>query len=113
MSDKLTKKEAIDNTIEMWEKLAETGDDKPCLGDINSDCWLCEYAEQQCNDYGTEKYICTYCPYYQKFGDGNLTKHHFCLSNKSPYNFWRDTKIIEYKKLLAKELLNQFKQLKD
>ncbi len=85
---KLTKKEAIDISIELWRWLAETGANSKSLWPgwkkydrIHNDCPLCEYAlfQREGNRIGIHA-SCIGCPYAAIF------EH--CLKTTSPYRRW-------------------------
>lgn len=72
---KLTKKKAIEISIELWEWLAETGDGNKAnwsgwkkYGGMVCDCALCEYSTQQGGIKGDT--ICDFCPLYTQLGNG-------------------------------------------
>ncbi len=85
---KLTKKEAIDISIELWRWLAKTGANHKSkwpgwkkYGRIQNDCPLCEYTLflSEGNRIGIHE-SCTDCPYAASFGH--------CLSTTNPYRRW-------------------------
>lgn len=101
---RLTKKKALDITIELWESLAETGKSKISwsgwkeYGDMEGDCPLCEYDNrhqlaESCN-----------CQYFDKFGG--------CCEKDNPFPKWEDADNKTQSKKYATELLNQLKQLR-
>ncbi len=103
---KLTREQAIDLSIELWEWLAETGGFKhqwsgwEKYGDSDPGCFLCDYQEQKdSSDRG-----CGDCPYFQKFGR--------CLKDKSPYDKWDNASTPQTRKKYAKLFLEQLKELK-
>ena len=63
---KLTKKKAIEISIELWEYLAKTGLDKGSwegwkkYGEMEAHCPLCEYDVQ--NEVPEDDKICARCP---------------------------------------------------
>ena len=71
---KLSRKIAIQKTLEMWKWLAKTGKDKDDYFAGNrmvqptSQCYLCEYAEQQDLKHGRGNVECPPCPYFQLYG---------------------------------------------
>jgi hypothetical protein len=100
--EKLTKRQAIKRSIELWAWLAETGKNKNAwlgwknYGNIKCNCFLCEYSWNSAKKKG-----CSYsCPLKLKTGiaciDGVLDK-------------WIWEKDIEKKKGYARELLEQLK----
>jgi len=107
---KLTRKQSICRSIELWTDLAETGIDKgewdgweKYGNDIWGDCFLCEYATYRA---GASKGACKHCPYYQKFG--------YCQEDEKPtyYDKWESAKTKRTRKKYAKLFLEQLKQLK-
>jgi len=79
---KITKVEALQRTIELWEWLAQTGNetkwDWPGWGKyqrVENNCFLCQFAER-----------CALCPLYRHWGRATL-----CTDNNSPYFLWEDT----------------------
>ncbi len=107
-ASKLTREEAIEKTIEMWEELAETGDydkDKTKLprkyDNLICGCFLCTLVSEE--GYSPR---CRKCPYSQHF-------HGQCCTQNRPYQKWEDTFIeeIELRKRYAGQFLEQLKQL--
>lgn len=109
---RLTKKKAIAISIELWEWLAETGEEYKCFwsgwdkyGDMANECALCEYR----NYHGgyrilaNDKKECPTCPYYAKYGE--------CEEKSSPYHRWREGKSKVKRKKYATQFLEQLKQL--
>lgn len=101
---KLTKKKAIDVSIELWTWLAETGArdkldwegwDK--YGEMESDCALCEYSTQH-NGEG-----CGNCPYYQQYG--------FCDNDDAQYAKWAGSETARARKKYASQFLEQLRTL--
>ncbi len=103
---KLTKKKALELSIELWTWLAETGKHKyewngwSKYGNIFHDCFLCEYGIKQSTIEADE---CDLCSYYQRFG--------YCCLHPSPYTNWDDALTTEEHKKYAQEFLEQLKQL--
>ena len=93
----MTEQEAIAKTIEMWTKLAETGEEKPELEGVVNNCYLCEeFRDDTCNR----------CPYYKKYGP--------CLKEGNPYKTWRDIdKTPADKRIHAADFLAQVKILQE
>ncbi len=108
---KLTKKKAIELSIELWSWLAETGADSKRdwdgwekYGEMLNDCALCKYREEHSKAYPPS---CRVCSYYQKFG---------CCYGKSGkpstiYDHWEDAETTEQHKEYASKFLEQLKQL--
>lgn len=102
---KLTKKKAIEITIELWTFGVETGKGKRDwdgwgkYGKMDNDCPLCEYIlriKSNCED----------CPYLQKF--------YHCIGSSgrlSIYEKWCNAKTPKTRKKYAKLFLGQLKQL--
>ncbi len=103
---KLTKKQAVDLSIELWTDLAETGKYKHewaewgKYGDIDCDCFLCEYDEKRGG-----KRDCLFCPYSKKFG--------YCYEVDTPYSKWDKAKTKATRKKYAGEFLAQLKELRN
>lgn len=89
---RLTKKKAIEDTLEMWIQRAETG------SMILVGCPLCRYAKTKCDG-------CECCPYFKKF-------HASCLRISGPYPKWYHARTIEDCKKYALEIVEKVKQLK-
>ena len=70
----LTRKKAIDLSIELWEWLAETGKRKwdwpewEKYGEMASSCFLCEYDLRRDKGFTL---ACEYCPLQQRTGHPN------------------------------------------
>lgn len=100
---RLTKKRAIEISIELWEWLAETGNFKGYWPGwkkywrMYAHCPLCEYGHQR----GT--FGCESCPYYKKFS--------YCVFGKTPYIDWLSAVSIRERKKHAKLFLEQLRQL--
>lgn len=107
---KLTKKKAIQISIELWTWLAETGAAHKWrwqgwrkYGYMHADCPLCEYV----NPLGGG---CASCPYYQKFG------HCYTLLTgnkglKTSFDKWCNARKVETRKKYAALFLQQLKEL--
>ena len=109
---KLTERQAIEKSIELWEWLAETGsywkDDWDGWEEdveITDECFLCEYAVQESGTAYLDK-RCLVCPYYGKYGFK-------CVNGCSPYCAWDDADDYDDKKKYAKQFLIQLKALLD
>ena len=109
----LTKKKAIEISIELWTWLAETGvDDKgewegwEKYGDMDNTCALCEYSNRLrlLGEGSCEPEACGKCPYYQAFG--------FCWERRANFDEWRNEKLLEERKKYATLFLEQLKELK-
>lgn len=100
---KLTKKKAIEISIELWTFLAETGKEKSDwegweeYREMDYLCPLCEYATSK----GMRN--CRSCPYWEKF--------RWCYSWRKPFWHWEDVSMTKTKKKYAKLFLEQLKQL--
>ena len=79
---RLTKKKAIELTIELWEWLAEMGNE--CKSEwpnwfeydhITFFCFLCEYQQRKNIYWNDSNDYCGYCPYFQRFGNDAYTVH--------------------------------------
>ena len=98
---RLTKKKAIEISIELWTCLAETGvDDKgewegwEKYGEMDSDCALCECAGG----------VCSRCPYRKQFSH--------CCDYGTPFDRWDIARTIKERKKYALLFLEQLKELK-
>lgn len=105
---KLTKKESIKRTEELWTWLAETGEEYRVLWPSwnhysipSHGGYLCDYASEKSK---LESFFCGKCPYFQKFGD--------CTRFDSPYSGWVNAETIDERKKYAKLLLEELRQLK-
>jgi len=107
---KLTAKEAVEKSIELWEWLAETGEDKyewdewernggKYSNDIDGDCFLCEYVGQQ-----SSANCHSACPYYAKYGDT-------CCKEGFPFEEWEAAESNRNRKKYAKLFLEQLKTI--
>lgn len=114
---RLTRKKAIELSIELWEWLAETGSGEksewPEWGNYGeviylADCFLCEYGNRNINPKNIEdKYWteCGACPYHKKFGR--------CCNDNTPFWLWAEEEEIEPRKKYALLFLAQLKELLD
>lgn len=100
---RITKKQAIKISIELWTWLAKTGTDNKGhwggwdeYGLMRSDCSLCEYV-------ATKRGGCNSCPYYLKFG--------MCTKDDTPYWQWNMSPTKRVRKEYARMFLEQLKQL--
>ena len=105
---RLTKKRAIDLSIELWTDLAETGKRKEEwlrwneVGLVKNSCFLCEYDLQQGQEIRSMP--CGYCPYFDKFGR--------CDKNGTLYDKWTIAFDDQTRKLHAAAFLKQLKELR-
>ena len=104
----LTKEQAIDKSIELWEFLAKTGDGKgnwsrwgefKLMG--SNFCFLCEY-DVNLGSLEVTNDGCPHCPYFQKFGS----------CENGVYAGWQDAVTRINRKKYAKLFLEQLKELK-
>lgn len=105
---RLTKKKAIELSIELWTWLAETGKEKEDwpsweqYGETTCECFLCEYSDR--HPTAVNPYVCyASCPYYQRFG--------CCYRDKEPYDLWLCAKTARTRKKYAKLFLEQLQTL--
>lgn len=105
---RLTKKKAIEISIELWTWLAETGaeykwdwSDWGKYGKMHSSCAFCEYSQRQAK---LSEGRCDYCSYYQQFGG--------CCLAGTPYDNWDVAETDETRKKYAGQFLEQLKELK-
>jgi len=108
---KLIAKKAVELSIELWEWLAETGEDwkdywpkwKENGGKypaVSHDCFLCEYA-----GFKTwNKEACKSCPYFIKYKAR-------CYWENKPFGKWECAYTDGDKKKYAKQFLKQLKTL--
>ena len=100
---KLTAREAVEKSIELWEWLAETGGEKDCwpewkeYGYVQSLCFLCEFDAEERN-------ACEACPYH---------KHYecYCDDDDTPFFKWAEVKTNPHRKKYAKLFLEQLKTI--
>jgi len=104
---RLSRKNAIKLCIEVWTWCAETGKPKEDwpewdkYGDIDNDCWFCEYDEQQKKKKRLQS-CCGDCPLKIKLG-------HYC--SKTAFGYWVKVETIEDRKKYTKLFLAQIKTL--
>ncbi len=107
---RLTKRKAIEISIELWEWLAKTGKQKSewdgwnKYGHMWNSCALCEYRDQfKPRGYG----LCPTCPYYKMYGCC------YTMGEKpaTPYDKWEIAKTAEAHKKYAKLFLTQLREL--
>ena len=111
---RLTRKQAILLSIDLWTWLADTGSmhkwEWPGWKDNGGQyehaigyCFLCEYSERQIKRNNTT--TCEACSYYQRYG--------YCsqFSETSPYHKWASTIIIELLKGYAQQCVVRLKEL--
>ena len=97
---RLTKKKAIEISIELWSWLAETGglkEDWPGweeYGEMNASCALCECAGG----------VCSKCPYRTRFSH--------CCENGTPFDKWDLARTPKPRKKYALLFLGQLRELK-
>ena len=113
---RLTRKKAIEISIELWTWLAETGSEYKDdwvgwnkYGALDDDCALCAYQWQQskANKRVYRYDECPSCPYFKKY-------RYRCMGERSPYIGWDETSggdKVEDRKLYALEFLEQLRQL--
>ena len=104
----LTKKKAIELSIELWTWLAETGEEKDNWPEweknggqhiaVEDDCFLCKYVTP------TNRH-CDACPYSIKYG--------CCQDDDSPYLDWEGADGVEDMKKYAAQFLEQLKTLQE
>ena len=107
---KLTKKRAIEKSIELWEWLAETGEEwkKEWSGwdgaKAFNDCFLCEYT------LGLSSFVFDLeCKEYCPLAKG---KRQFqCDKTTQPYHHWCEAKTAQTRKKYAKLFLEQLRGL--
>ena len=80
MGRKLTERGALRATRKWWAKEAKTGEELP------TSCALCRYSHQHTH---TNESICSYCPYYKRFGnchgtDSLLIQWHYGYREQDP-----------------------------
>ena len=98
---RLTKKKAIEESIELWEWLAETGKEKEDWPEWNedenilNDCFFCEYSYRRSGALG-----CKYCPLGRDCYDTAFGK-------------WDKARTRPTKKKYARLFLAELKELKE
>ena len=104
---RLSKKRAIELSIELWTWLAKTGKDKDKwprwkeFGAVENECFLCEY-DYQARRFREEEDCCR-CPYFAKFG--------VCDALGTPYEGWDHAHSNKVGKLHAAAFLKQLEEL--
>ena len=98
--ERMSDKEVLDKTIEMWEELAEDGSrrkqDWPGwdgildAGPVRYHCLLCDKYRENCSEEP-----CAKCPYYQTFGRK-------CFEGTEPFSKWEDATDDEDKSYWAR-----------
>ena len=76
-----------------WEK----------YGNIQDECWFCEYASQRQGANKTDGSICVYCPYYKTIGKKCFYSY---------FDDWDDAKTPRTRKKYAGLFLKQIRSLK-
>ena len=107
----LTKKKALEISIELWEWLAETGSDNKedwpgwaKYGRMECTCALCEYSRRQ--QKNKPWWACTPCPLYKiQIQSKAFTCHEF-------FEYWEWADDLDYRKKYAAFLLEVLKGLK-
>ncbi len=100
---RLTRKRAIELSIELWEWLAETGKAKwewegwKRYGETEADCFLCEYNDRKKPQIKGDS--CHYCPYHKCYTEGDY------------FELWEYAKTPEGRKKYAKLFLEQLRTL--
>lgn len=110
---RLTKKQAIDRTIELWEWLAESGAESKArwagwqeYGYVAHYCPLCQYNNQR----GGTSYVdgdCKFCPYFRRF-QRCTTRDETTIFDK-----WAHAKNEKKLKKYAKLFLEQMYEVRD
>jgi hypothetical protein len=102
---RLTKRKALEITVELWTWLAETGSDQKSdwpgwheYGEMEADCALCEYDAQRAND-------CQHCPL---LGKWRYAK--YCYWDGSPFEDWDIEDDATLRKLYAQEIVDLCKK---
>ena len=113
---RLTKKRAIELSIELWEWLAETGLKKEAWSGwekyggldkfsecdkVYNLCFLCEYAEMELE----EEDECRRCPYSKLFG--------ICFEQDAPFEKWDFARQKPIRKKYASLFVAQLKELQN
>lgn len=108
---RLTRKRAIDLSIELWEWLAETGKQKndwprwEDFGGFDNKGWIkIEFGCFLCEKYRDDNENCANCPYYKKYS--------WCFDSNTPFRNWEAIGHKKTRKKYARELLEQLKELK-
>ena len=100
---KLTKKKAIELSIELWTWLTETGKRKDewdkWTSRVIDMCFLCEYGRQMT----PRRFSCNVCPYRDKFGH--------CNNDGSNFNRWCTARTPKTRRKYAALFLEQLKSL--
>jgi len=104
---RLTKKKAIELSIEHWTSLAETGTDDKSewlrdngYGIITENCFLCEYGKEQ---VAIGFVACAGCFYHEEFGH--------CNGDGTAFNKWWLAETPKDRKKYAGLFLEQLKSL--
>ena len=109
----LTKTQAIELTIEVWEKLAKSGDkhkSELVPSGILHRCYLCGYADQLAHIEvsGTHIYPsdrCIRCPWHKYMGH--------CEDDNSPYDKWADSSYPYRRRIWATHCLERLYAIRE
>jgi len=113
---RLTHKKIIELCIELWTKLAKTGnkfksrairwEDYITLKEARDAryCWFCIYNNRKARKPQNESSCSCACPYHKKYG--------FCGHYDSPFRFWLLAKTKSDRKKYAKLFLEQIESIK-
>ena len=111
---KLTKKKSLELSIELWtwmfENIGKNKIEWPRWsefigiegGDIEAECFLCEYDLMQSVKYDFTKDMCRYCP---------LKKEFVYCDNLSPFRIWKTTPNYENTKIMLDLMKNKYIEL--
>lgn len=95
----LTRKDALEMCIDMWEGLARSGNNYKPDTNLKADCALCEYSLAQCADEEWFSDYCDLCPVvWDRIDDGSMF---YCHRQNSLYNLWRRCDDKEVRRELA------------
>ena len=112
----MTKKDALDLSIELWEWMARTGaelkEDWPGFEDIREDdmpvyeCFMCEYA--------SGKGGCEDCPYFQDHAHRcYIFEWEVCTQGHyAPFDEWEEARTIEERKIHAAAFLVELREVR-
>lgn len=108
MTVKITKKEALEMTAQLWDYLSRNPDTTKgqaihALGlpPLKNECPCCEYAKQ----HSTYEWLdCTLCPLAKTFGVAEAGDYACENYYDSPYNGWDHETVPEKKAVFAAEI---------
>lgn len=115
---RLSRKRAIELTIELWTWMAETGrrqNDWPGWKDnggkyqVEESCFMCEYARQKTERTIEEDDSCVVCPYHELYGP--CVSDAFSKYPLTPLEKWMNTSTVASHRRRAVEIVKLLEQI--